>query len=92
MYLHIGANIVIPLNDVVAIFEWSQKAKEKNKKNISFFKIASINGQVETIVDGKIKSLIVTSKEKLYLSPISKQTLSKRCIQNVIMGGRMNFD
>ena len=92
MYLHIGANIVIPLNDVVAIFEWSTKAKEKNKKNIRFFKIASLNGQVETIIEGKVKSLIVTSKEKLYLSPISKQTLSKRCIQNVIMGGRVNFD
>ena len=92
MYLHIGANMVIPLKDVVAIFEWSQKAKEKNKKNIRFFKIASKNGEVVTVTEGKIKSLIVTTKEKLYLSPISKQTLSKRCIRNVIMGGRVNFD
>ena len=87
MYLHIGSAVTVSTDEVVFIIEWTPKAKERNKINVNFFEMAEENGQVIDISEGKAKSLVIMTKHKIYLSPIAKQTLRKRCSRKVFAGG-----
>lgn len=87
MYLHIGSAVTVSTDDVVLIMAWTPKAKERNKINISFFTAAEENWQVIDISEGRAKSLVIMTKNKIYLSPVTKQTLRKRCTRKVFTGG-----
>ncbi len=79
MFLHIGADTVIPTKNIIAIFDMETTTISKYTRE--FLKIAEEEGFVESVSDDLPKSFIVTEtdkKSKIYLSPISSVTLKKR--------------
>ncbi|MCR4436524.1 MAG: DUF370 domain-containing protein [Clostridiales bacterium] len=79
MFLHIGGDIVIPIKNVIAIFDIESTTISKDTKE--FLTIAEEEGFIESISDDLPKSFIITEtdkKSKIFLSPISSITLQKR--------------
>lgn len=74
MFLHLGADTVIPLRNVIAIFDLKISSSAATEQYIK--KVKSVNKVID-LADGKAKSFII-SDQKLYLSAISSQTLKKR--------------
>ncbi|UMZ75192.1 extracellular matrix regulator RemB [Natranaerofaba carboxydovora] len=74
MFLHIGEDIVIPLKDIVGIFDI--KIRENNSTK-EFLQIASEEGFIKEKNEEEEKSFILTS-ENVYYSSISSATLRKR--------------
>lgn len=66
MFLHIGKNIVIPLEKIISIYDI------KNKKDIVLNK-----KKIKDISEGTFKSCIVTD-DTIYVSSISAATLYNR--------------
>ncbi|KRQ85938.1 hypothetical protein ABG79_02242 [Caloramator mitchellensis] len=78
MFLHLGENVVIPLKEVIAIFDITSTSSIDTK---SFLKIAEEEGFVKRITNDEPKSFVLTERDKksiIYLSPISSLTLAKR--------------
>jgi len=79
MFLHIGGDIVIPIKNIIAIFDMEKTTISKDTRE--FLKTAEEEGFIQSISDDIPKSYIVTEtdkKSKIYLSPISSTTLQKR--------------
>lgn len=79
MFLHLGGNVVIPLKEVISIFDINSTS---NIDTRHFLKIAEEEGFIKNISKESPKSFIVTERDKksiIYLSPISSITLAKRC-------------
>ena len=79
MFLHLGENIVVPIKDVIGIFD--VETSTYNSDTIQFLRMAEEDGFVQKITKDKPKSFIiaeVNKKSKIYLSPISSSTLTKR--------------
>ncbi|QEK10887.1 DUF370 domain-containing protein [Crassaminicella thermophila] len=89
MFLHLGKDVVVPIENIVAIIDSASIEKSKDSKE--FFRIAEEEGFVEKISDEKIKSCIIAEfvekngkptkkvvKTVIYYSPISSVTLQKR--------------
>lgn len=78
MFLHLGENLVIPLKEVIAIFD-IESANGIDTRH--FLKIAEEDGFVHRINKEEPKSFVLTERKKksiIYLSPISSVTLVKR--------------
>lgn len=79
MFIHIGENVVIPEDSIIAIMDIdSAKLSEDTKQ---FLKIADEDGFVKRITKDNHKSFILTEINKksiIYFSPISSLTLCKR--------------
>lgn len=79
MFLHLGENVVVPVKDIIGIFD--METSLYNSDTVQFLRMAEEDGFVERITDEKPKSFIIAEvdkKSKIYLSPISSSTLSKR--------------
>lgn len=79
MFLHLGENIVVPIKDVIGIF--NVETSTYSSDTTQFLRMAEEDGFVEKITKDKPKSFIiaeVNKKSKVYLSPISSSTLTKR--------------
>lgn len=79
MFLHLGENVVVPIKDIIGIFDL--QATMYSSDTIQFLRMAEEDGFVERISDEKPKSFIIAEVEKMskvYLSPISSSTLTKR--------------
>ncbi|WP_066870212.1 extracellular matrix regulator RemB [Clostridium mediterraneense] len=79
MFLHLGENVVVPIKDVIGIFD-IQSAMDSSD-TIQFLRMADEDGFVERITDEKPKSFVIAEVNKMsrvYLSPISSSTLTKR--------------
>jgi len=79
MFLHLGENVVVPVKDVIEIFD--MEATMYSSDTIQFIRMAEEDGFVERITKEKPKSFViaeVNKKSKVYLSPISSATLCKR--------------
>ncbi len=80
MYLHLGQNTVITLNEIVGIFDLDNTTV--SKKTRDYLSFAEKNGNVNVVSAELPKSFIVCSskeeKNKVYLSQISTTTLLKR--------------
>lgn len=79
MFLHLGENIVVPIKDVIGIFDMESTMYSPDTSQ--FLRLAEEDGFVERITNDKPKSFIiaeVNKKSKIYLSPISSSTLCKR--------------
>ncbi|MDP9727910.1 extracellular matrix regulator RemB [Alicyclobacillus tolerans] len=74
MYLHIGGDVAIHVDQLVGIFDW-RIGESANTE--SFFKNAYADYSLEMIDAEDIKSVVVTF-QKIYLSPVSVMTLKKR--------------
>lgn len=78
MFLHLGGDVIVPKEDVVAIIDLKQP--NRSKINTEFLRISGDEGFIKQVCDPeKIKSFIVTIKN-IYYSPISSATLKKRAV------------
>ncbi|WP_279326260.1 extracellular matrix regulator RemB [Bacillus litorisediminis] len=71
MYLHVGEEMVVRTDDIVAIID------ESSSDFIMEF-ITNNNDKIHRLSKGVIKSFVIT-KDFIYQSPFSSQTLKKRC-------------
>lgn len=79
MFLHLGENVVVPVKDIIGIFDIQNTMYSSD--TIQFLRLAEEDGFVERITDERPKSFIiaeVNNMSKIYLSPISSTTLTKR--------------
>ncbi len=79
MFLHLGENVVVPIKDIIGIFDLQNTMYSSD--TIQFLRLAEEDGFVERIAEEKPKSFIIAevdNKSKIYLSPISSTTLTKR--------------
>lgn len=79
MFLHLGENVVVPIKDIIGIFDIESTMYSADTNQ--FIRMAEEDGFVERIAKDKPKSFVlaeVNKKSKIYLSPISSATLSKR--------------
>ncbi|MDT8719521.1 DUF370 domain-containing protein [Clostridium sp. 19966] len=79
MFLHLGENVVVPIKDVIGIFDMESSIYSSD--TIQFLRMAEEDGFVEKITEDQPKSFVIAEvdkKSKIYLSPISSVTLSKR--------------
>ncbi|EGW36106.1 MULTISPECIES: extracellular matrix/biofilm biosynthesis regulator RemA family protein [unclassified Desulfosporosinus] len=81
MYLHLGGDILVKKDKVVAIIDLETATEGKN--NEKFLDNIKKNKNINYIsAPGKEKTLIITSQE-YFLSPISSITLFKRSSLNM---------
>lgn len=79
MFLHLGENVVVPIKDVIGIFDLQTTMYSSD--TIQFLRMAEEDGFVERISGDKPKSFVIAEVDKMskvYLSPISSSTLTKR--------------
>ncbi|GAA0079202.1 DUF370 domain-containing protein [Clostridium sp. CTA-5] len=79
MFLHLGENVVVPIKDIIGIFNLENSMYSSD--TIQFLRMAEEDGFVERITKEKPKSFViaeVNKMSKIYLSPISSATLTKR--------------
>jgi len=80
MFLHLGENVVVPIKDIIGIFDL--KTTMYSSDTSSFLRMAEEDGFVERISkEHQPKSFViaeVNKMSKIYLSPISSSTLTKR--------------
>lgn len=79
MFLHLGENVVVPIKDVIGIFDLQTTMYSSD--TIQFLRMAEEDGFVERITDEQPKSFVIAEVDKMskvYLSPISSSTLTKR--------------
>lgn len=74
MFLHLGADTVIPLRDVIAITDMKAVRSGINE---DFIRVMHEESLINDVSEGNAKSFIVTDKV-VYLSAISSATLKKR--------------
>ena len=83
MFLHLGENVVVPIKDVIGIFDLQTTMYSSD--TIQFLRLAEEDGFVERITKERPKSFViaeVNKMSKVYLSPISSSTLTKRTGMN----------
>jgi len=79
MYLHIGGDFILSLNEIVAILDLEYTTIMRDSRD--FVREAGQRGVVVPVSDDMPRSLIVTTHDngsRIYLSPISCGTLRKR--------------
>lgn len=79
MFLHLGENVVVPIKDIIGIFDLQNTIYSSD--TIQFLRLAEEDGFVQRITDEKPKSFIIAEVDKMskvFLSPISSTTLTKR--------------
>ena len=79
MYLHLGRDIVVNLNDVIGIFDMDNTTVARSSRE--FLTRVQERGNVIDVTDELPKSYIVVQngyETKVYISSISPATLLKR--------------
>jgi len=79
LFLHLGENVVVPLKDVIGIFDLETSSYSSD--SVKFLRLAEEDGFVEKVSSEPPKSFTlaeVDKKSKVFLSPISSSTLTKR--------------
>ncbi|MBP2655666.1 MAG: hypothetical protein H6Q73_3235 [Firmicutes bacterium] len=74
MFLHLGADTIVPLKSLIAITDVKNGLSGINS---DFLKVMHEESLISDVSDGNAKSFVVTDK-MVYLSPISSLTLKKR--------------
>ncbi len=85
MFLHLGESIVVPIKDIIGIFDIESTMYSPDTSQ--FIRLAEEDGFVERITSDKPKSFIiaeVNKKSKIYLSPISSSTCVKGLICHTV--------
>lgn len=75
MFLHLGGDVVVPLSELVAIFD--AELAVQNRPVQEFLRTAKDEGLVDDVSGGRSKSFVLTG-DRVYLSQISSLTLKKR--------------
>lgn len=74
MFLHLGANVIIPKKEVIMIIDLKTAAKAEGTKE--FIQLMKKEGYV-VVGEGEEKSMVLSTHMN-YFSPISSNTLKKR--------------
>ena len=72
MFLHLGENVVVPVKDIIGIFDLQNTIYSSD--TLQFLRLAEEDGFVERITDERPKSFIIAEVDnmsKIYLLPIS---------------------
>lgn len=80
--MHIGEEMIVFLNDIMAIMDIEKTTTSNNTRE--FLKNCEEKGMVVTVGNDIPKTFIVTvnkGKQNVYLSPISSATLRKRILK-----------
>ncbi|CAH0344882.1 MULTISPECIES: extracellular matrix regulator RemB [unclassified Bacillus (in: firmicutes)] len=80
MYLHIGEDILVKTNEVIAILD--KQLLQSSPLILEFLK--EKEEVTLNLSKGSIKSIVVTD-EHIYYSPLSSGTLKKRSLQKAIL-------
>ncbi len=86
MFLHIGNDVVVRTEDIIAVFDMDNTTVSKSGR--LFLAEAQKNNDVINICDDLPKSYVVTNfegKTKVYISSVSSQTILKRSQTNKII-------
>ena len=75
MLLHIGNEVALRKEDVIAVLDYRTEKAQDTKSFLSYLK--SINRVVNLCAPGKERSIVITSK-KVYITTISTSTLKRR--------------
>ncbi|SDZ65033.1 protein of unknown function [Evansella caseinilytica] len=75
MFIHLGGDTVLRSNKVIVILD--HQSQDMSADNQQFLQDPGKKDTVVLISEEKPKSIVVTD-EKIYLSPISSQTLKRR--------------
>lgn len=75
MLLHLGGNISILKEEIIAIFDYETTRNDVSKE---FLDIARTENKIIEINSTEKNKSIVMLKDKIYISPISSLTLQKR--------------
>lgn len=75
MLLHLGGNISVLKEDIIAILDYEAINSDISKE---FLDIAKIENKIIEINSLEKNKSIVILKDKMYMSPISSLTLQKR--------------
>ncbi|HHV74557.1 MULTISPECIES: extracellular matrix regulator RemB [unclassified Thermoanaerobacterium] len=81
MYVHLGGNVVVPDDEIIAVFNIDVKS---SKDTSEFLRVAEEEGFIVKISDDNIKSFVITERNKksiIYISPISSYTIIKRALK-----------
>lgn len=80
MYLHLGSNVSVPLDDIIGIFDLDNTSTSRITR--SFLRAAEEEGMVINVGDDLPKSLVVCcprgSWQRVYISPLAAATLHGR--------------
>lgn len=80
MFLHIGGDYIVSINDVIAIIDMEKSTISQDTRN--FLKISEEEGFIINVVEDEMpKSFVIVqerNKSRVFLSPISTNTLYKR--------------
>lgn len=80
MYLHLGQDIVVRVDDVVGIFDLENATTSKTGRE--YITAAQKRGWITNVSTEEPKSFVVCThgrQPRVYISQISSQTLRKRC-------------
>lgn len=84
MFLHLGSDVAVSKSDIIAILDL--ETTSVSKKTQQFLQNAQKNGQIiDVSINDLPKSYVLCGTKntyKVYVSPISAQTLYKRAIEN----------
>lgn len=84
MYLHLGNNISVPLDDIIGIFDLDNASTARDTRR--YLRAAEEEGMVITVGEELPKSLVVCcprgSWQRVYISPLASATLQGR-LENV---------
>ncbi len=79
MFLHIGSDVVVRSEDIIAVFDMDNTTISKMSRN--FLTEAQKSGSVINICDDLPKSYVITNFDgntQVYISSVSSQTIYKR--------------
>lgn len=83
MYVHLGGEVVVPIQDIVGIFD--TKTIDGNPDNQRFISLASESKRVKAEIPRRDRKSIVVTTDGVYWSAISSLTLVRR-VMNVQWG------
>lgn len=79
MFLHLGENVVVPIKDIIGIFDIETSMYSSD--TTQFLRLAEEDGFVKKIACSHPKSFVIAEvdkKSKVFLSPVSSATLTRR--------------
>lgn len=78
MYIHIGTDVAVKKKEIIAIIR-TKGDKSRKKINSVFLQKKAEKGKLIDLSCQNEKSFVVMSDNVVYISPISPDTLIKRC-------------
>ena len=80
MYLHLGNNVSVPLDDIIGIFDLDNASTSRTTR--AYLRAAEEEGMVITVGEDLPKSLVVCcprgNRQRVYISPLASSTLAGR--------------